>query len=63
MNSITPELISRINELARKKKLDGLTPAEEKEQSRLRRTYLEGIRAQFKGTLDSIRIIDDKDLN
>lgn len=63
MTSITPELINRINQLARKKKLEGLTPDEEKEQARLRRIYLDGIRDQFKCTLDSIRVVDDKDLH
>ena len=33
---MTPEKIARINELARKKKAEGLTPEEEVEQAKLR---------------------------
>lgn len=55
---ITPELISRINELSRKKRLVGLTPEEQTEQQALRREYLDNIREQVKGMLDQIEIVD-----
>ena len=39
--------IDRINELARKKKTEGLTGAEKLEQERLREEYIEGYRPAF----------------
>lgn len=56
---ITPELIQRINALAKKKKNSGLSHEELAEQAKLRRTYLDGIRAQLKDTLERIEIVDD----
>jgi uncharacterized protein YnzC (UPF0291/DUF896 family) len=50
--------IDRINELAKKAKTDGLTPAEIAERDVLRKEYLAAIRQNFKQTLDSIEIID-----
>lgn len=55
---ITPELIARINELARKKRTVGLTKDEAAEQQTLRRQYLDSIREQVKGMLDNIEIVD-----
>lgn len=55
---ITPELISRINELSHKKRSVGLTPEEQTEQQALRREYLNNIREQVKGMLDQIEIVD-----
>ena len=46
---ITPELIARINELSRKKRSVGLSDDETQEQQRLRREYLDSIRAQRRG--------------
>lgn len=61
--TITPQLIKRINELAKKQKEQGLTAEEREEQQRLRAIYLEGIRAQFKCTLDSIKIVKAEELH
>ena len=55
---ITKELISRINELARKQRTTGLTAAEKEEQQRLRAAYLADIRAQVKGMLDRVENVD-----
>ena len=55
---ITPELIARINELSRKQRSTGLTDAEKIEQNKLRREYLDNIKAQLKGMLDNIEIVD-----
>ena len=55
---ITKELIARINELARKQRTTGLTAAEKEEQQRLRAAYLADIRAQGKGMLDRVEIVD-----
>ena len=39
-----PKKIARINELAKKKKTEGLTPEEAVEQAKLREEYIEGYR-------------------
>ncbi|MEG3070396.1 MAG: DUF896 domain-containing protein [Peptococcaceae bacterium] len=50
---ITKELLERINALARKQRENGLTDEEKEEQSRLRQTYLAGIRSQVIGSLEA----------
>lgn len=50
------ESIARINELARKKREEGLTPEEADEQQRLRAQYLQEFRASMEQTLQSVRI-------
>ena len=50
------EKIERINELARKKKTIGLTPAELEEQVVLRRQYLDEFRANMEETLKRVRV-------
>ncbi|PTE67103.1 DUF896 family protein [Staphylococcus devriesei] len=50
--------IDRINELARKKKEKGLTETEAKEQSKLRKQYLEAFRKGFKKQIESTKVID-----
>lgn len=49
---ITPEIVARINELARKQRLEGLSAAEQDEQAALRKIYVEGIKKQVKQQLD-----------
>lgn len=56
--AIDEKLISRINELARKKKTIGLTDAETKEQQALRQCYLKEFRAGFEQQLKSVKVID-----
>ena len=53
--------IDRINELAKKKKEKGLTN-EEKEQSKLRKQYLDSFRKGFKQQLESTKVIDPKEM-
>lgn len=48
--------IERINELARKKKLSGLTEEEAAEQAALRKEYLAEYRENMKAVLDGIVI-------
>lgn len=48
--------ISRINELYRKSKAEGLTEAEKKEQKLLRQEYLDTIRRNLRGQLDNIDV-------
>ena len=50
--------LERINFLAKKKKEEGLTEAELKEQKELYAEYLGEIRKSFTQTLDSIEITD-----
>lgn len=52
-------LIKRINELAHKKKTEGLTSEELMEQKKLYGIYLEGIRTQLKNQLDNIEVVDE----
>ena len=52
--------ISRINELYRKSKAEGLTEAEKKEQKLLRAEYLEAVRRNLRGQLNNIDI-EEKD--
>ena len=55
---ITPELLARINELARKKRTVGLTPDELAEQKEFYKIYLAAIRGQVTSLLDSIEFVD-----
>jgi len=60
---ITPELLARINELARKKRTQGLSVEEAVEQKRLYEIYLASIRGQVINLLDSIEFVDDPNKN
>ena len=50
--------IDRINELARKKKAEGLTPAEIEEQAALRAEYIAGVRASLTAQLENTVMVD-----
>lgn len=50
------ERIARINELYHKSQEEGLTEAEREEQARLRKEYIENVRANLRGQLDSITV-------
>lgn len=52
--------IERINELAKKKKEQGLTELEAKEQSKLRKAYLDNFRKAFKQQIESTKVIDSE---
>lgn len=56
---ITAELIARINALSHKQRDEGLNDAEREEQRLLRREYLDSIKAQLKGMLDNIEVVDE----
>lgn len=56
---LTKEKLDRINELAKKKKTEGLTPEETKEQEVLRKEYIEAFRASFRGQLQQIKFVED----
>ena len=49
--------IDRINELARKNKVQGLTPEELGERDALRREYLAGRRKNLEAQLASVRVV------
>jgi uncharacterized protein YnzC (UPF0291/DUF896 family) len=53
------EKIDRINELARKCKVEALTEEEKEEQAKLRAEYIAKFRESFKGQLESIKFVDD----
>ena len=50
--------IARINELAKKKKTEGLTSAEKVEQAKLREEYIEGYRRAVRHHIEGIKIVD-----
>lgn len=52
------EKIQRINELSRKKKEGKLTEAEAKEQTLLRKEYLDAFRNSFRTTIENVQIYD-----
>ena len=55
---LSPEKIERINELARKKKENGLSKAEEQEQINLRREHLEAFRSGMRHHIEGMKIVD-----
>lgn len=55
---ISDEKIARINELAKKKKAEGLTDAEQKEQKRLREEYLSTFRSGMRHHIEGMKIVD-----
>lgn len=56
---VTKEQIDRINELAKKKKAEGLTAEEQAEQKVLYRAYIDAFKANLKAQLETIEIVDD----
>ena len=56
---ITKEMIDRINELAHKKKGEGLTEEEKLEQKALYKDYLSAIRGQVRSSLSSVKFVED----
>ncbi|MGV3466111.1 MAG: DUF896 domain-containing protein [Heyndrickxia sp.] len=55
---LSNDKIARINELAKKSKEQGLSKEEAKEQSKLRREYLESFRSSMKNTIEKVRVFD-----
>ena len=55
------ETIARINELAKKAKTEeGLTPAETAERDKLRRVYIDAMKASLVGHLENTYLVDEK---
>ena len=51
------EVIARINELAKKAKAEGLTPEELTERDKLRRIYIDSVKANLVGQLENTYIV------
>ena len=54
------DVIARINELAKKAKTEGLTPEELTERDKLRRIYIDSVKANLTGSLNNTYIVDEK---
>ena len=54
------DVIARINELARKDKGEGLTPEELTERDKLRRIYIDSVKANLVGQLENTYYVDEK---
>ena len=52
------EVIARINELAKKAKTEGLTQEETAERDKLRRIYIDNVKASLVGQLDNTYIVE-----
>ena len=52
------ETIKRINELYHLSKERGLSPEEKGEQTRLRKVYIDSVKANLKSQLDNIEVIE-----
>ena len=52
------EVIARINELAKKSKEVGLTPEELTERDKLRRIYIDNVKANLVGQLENTYIVE-----
>ena len=54
------QVIARINALAKKAKSEGLTAEETAERDKLRRIYIDSVKANLTGQLDNTYIVDAK---
>lgn len=50
------EVIKRINELYKKSKEEGLSEAEKEEQQKLRRRYIDNVKANFRVQLEGVEL-------
>ena len=57
--TITKEMIDRINELAAKKRTEGLTEEEQAEQKAIYKEYLAAIRGQVRSNLVRVKFVED----
>ena len=57
---LEPKKIERINELARKKKIVGLTQVEQDEQLLLRQEYLEVFRGGMRNHIEGLKVVDEE---
>ena len=57
---MTEDKIKKINELARKQKVEGLTDEEKAEQAELRREYIESYKRSLVAQLENTYVVDEK---
>ena len=57
--AVSEKQIERINELYRKSQNEGLTAEEKIEQAKLRNEYIQAVRANLRGTLNNISILNE----
>ena len=55
---LSKEKIARINELSKKKKAGTLTESEAKEQTQLRKEYLDTFRNSMRETIENVKVVD-----
>lgn len=55
---LSKEKIDRINELARKKKAEGLTEDEQNQQQALRQEYIKAFRGGMKHHIEGMKVVD-----
>lgn len=55
---LSKEKIARINVLSKKSKTTGLSTEEAKEQTSLRKEYLETFRASMRDTIEHVKVLD-----
>ncbi|MER1999941.1 MAG: DUF896 domain-containing protein [Lysinibacillus sp.] len=55
---LSNEKLARINELSKKKKAGTLTEAEAKEQTALRKEYLDVFRNTMRDTIEHVKVVD-----
>ncbi|GCF93655.1 UPF0291 protein [Enterococcus florum] len=55
---LSEEKIARINELAKKKKTEGLSESEANEQKQLREEYLSSFRSGMRHHIEGMKIVD-----
>lgn len=58
--AVTQKEIDRINQLSRKAKTEGLTFEEKEEQAKLRRLYIDSVKASLIHQLENTYIVDEK---
>ena len=58
--AVTQKEIDRINQLSRKAKTEGLSPEEKEEQAKLRRRYIDSVKAALVQQLENTYIMDEK---
>lgn len=56
---VTKEQIERINFLAKKAREAGLSESEKEEQQKLRRAYIDSVKASLTSQLDNTYILDE----
>lgn len=55
---LTEDKMKRINELSKKSKTTGLSIEEAKEQTQLRKEYLETFRSSMRETIEHVKVVD-----